>query len=135
MPLMSERNTLRRGEDLYELPVKADALIHQGALVVLSGGFAAPAHTGVGLIAMGRAEATVDNTDMPDGEQRISVRPGLYLWANSTGPDALTQADAGQIAYIVDDQTVAKTHAGNTRSLAGRVLSVDAHGVWVQTRL
>ena len=33
---------------------------------------------------------------------------------------------------MVDDQTVAKTNGGNTRSPAGIIDSVDADGVWIR---
>ena len=35
-------------------------------------------------------------------------------------------------AYIVDDQTVAKTNGSSTRSAAGTIVDVDAQGVWVR---
>ena len=44
----------------------------------------------------------------------------------------MTQADLGKSCYIVDDQTVAKTSGGATRSLAGKVVGVDVDGVWVE---
>ena len=38
----------------------------------------------------------------------------------------------GSDCYIVDDQTVAKTNGTNTRSVAGKIIAVDADGVWVK---
>ena len=43
----------------------------------------------------------------------------------------ITQAEIGDACYIVDDETVAKTSGGNTRSVAGEIVDVDDDGVWV----
>jgi hypothetical protein len=59
----------------------------------------------------------------------------VFRWENSANADLITQAEVGTDCYIVDDQTVAKTSATNTRSKAGRVVSVDDAGVWVATGL
>jgi hypothetical protein len=39
---------------------------------------------------------------------------------------------SGNDCYLVDDQTVAKTSATNTRSVAGKIVDVDSQGVWVK---
>jgi hypothetical protein len=45
----------------------------------------------------------------------------------------ITRAEIGDDCYIVDDSTVAKTNpGGNTRSVAGKIVDVDAKGVWVR---
>ncbi len=56
------------------------------------------------------------------------------IWlANSAGGDAIAAANVGQLCYAVDDQTVALTSNGSTRSVAGRVWDVDAtKGVLVE---
>ncbi|KAK0329991.1 hypothetical protein LTR94_034588, partial [Friedmanniomyces endolithicus] len=61
------------------------------------------------------------------------VKKGQFRWANSAAADAITRAEIGDPAYIVDDQTVAKTNGGATRSVAGTIRDVDAQGVWVET--
>ena len=43
-----------------------------------------------------------------------------------------TAADIQKDCYIVDDQTVAKTSGTNTRSVAGKVIEVEADGVFVR---
>ena len=45
--------------------------------------------------------------------------------------DAITLADIGNTAYIVDDSTVAKTDNSAARKAAGKIIDVDAAGVWV----
>lgn len=65
----------------------------------------------------------------------VQVRTGVFRFANSADTDEITLADVGADAWIVDDQTVAKTGAvvesNPTRSKAGRIVDVDTHGVWV----
>ena len=50
--------------------------------------------------------------------------------------DAIAQADVGKVCFIVDDQTVAKTNGGNTRSPAGIVDGMACRfgggNVWVR---
>jgi len=114
------------------LPVAANAKIYAGALVVLDGGYAAPGSTKTNLVALGRAAEQVDNTGGANGAQSVAVDRGVFRYANSAAGDALAKSDIGATAYIVDDQTVAKTSASNTRSAAGKVWDVDAAGVWVE---
>lgn len=110
--------------------VKATYKIFQGALVVLAGGYARPGHEAASLAAVGRAEETVDATSLADGVAKVKVRKGVFKWANKAD-DALTAADVGATAYVVDDLTVGKTATG--RSAAGKVFQVDADGVWIET--
>lgn len=134
MVALSGDRLVRRklGEGRWSFPVKAGAVIFSGALVVMDGAVAAPARTAVGLRTVGVAVDRVDNTGSADGARTVEVeRDAVFCFANSASTDALTRADINSVAYIVDDQTVAKTSGGNTRSAAGRVVDVDADGVWV----
>lgn len=98
----------------------------------LLAGLAVNGRTATGLMTVGIAEETVDNTNGPDGAVSIKVRRGeLWRFDNSAGADQITLADVGNDAYIVDDSTVAKTSATNTRSVAGKIRDVDAQGVWI----
>ena len=112
-------------------PVAAATTIFQGALVVMEGGVAKPGKTALSLVVLGIADETVDNSGGIAGAARVTTRRGIFRFAN-LGSDALTEADIGQDAYLVDDQTVAKTAATNTRSIAGKVIDVDAVGAWVR---
>ena len=135
--LTAVRNTKKWGSDAFpetiSLKVAAGVKIFKGSLVCIAAGFAAPGSTSANVIAIGRAEATVDNTSGLAGALNIDVRRGLFNWANSTGADLITQANVGQTAFVVDDQTVALTNAGGTRAKAGLILYVDQFGVWVET--
>lgn len=130
--LLADRNTPIRLAQGRNFPVAAGAKIWAGALVVLSGGNAAPGSAALNLIAVGRAEEMVDNAGGAAGAKRIEVSPGIFRWANSNAADAIALADIGSTCFVVDDQTVAKTNGGGTRSAAGTVFDVDAQGVWVR---
>jgi hypothetical protein len=132
--LTSARSTRKYSWDSIPYSVnvkmKGSTTIYQGGLVVLDGGYAEPGNTAAGLIAFGRAEETKTNAGA-DGAESILVSFGVFKWANSAGGDAVADADVGGLCYVVDDQTVMKTAAG--KSAAGRVIGVEADGVWVIT--
>jgi len=132
MPLNAPRDTIERGRDLLVLRVAAGAKIHAGALVALNAaGFAVPGALSATLKAAGRAEASIDNTGGADGAVSVTVKRGAFRFSNH-GADAVDQSSILDDCYIVDDATVAKTHAADSRSRAGKVLDVDVTGVWVE---
>ena len=130
--LTQDRNTPERAGADYKFPAAAGAKVFAGALVVLSAGNAAPGSTALNLVAVGRANARVDNTGGAAGDKWVKVSRGIFRFENSAAGDKITLADVGTKCFIVDDQTVAKTSGTNTRSVAGVVRDVDAQGVWVE---
>jgi hypothetical protein len=133
MALSARRTTILVGEPgpVRHYPVKANVKPIAGGLAVLSAGYAAPGTTALNLIALGMFEATVDNTGGANGALSVDVREGSYKWKNSAAGDQITQADVGKDVFIVDDETVAKTDGGGTRSRAGKCTKVDTEGVTV----
>ena len=135
--LTQERNTPQYGVDvipqLTNYPVAGGVIVYQGSIAVLTEGVATKGQPGAGFIALGRVEATVDNTTGAKGALRVPIRQGVFRWGNSTGADAISPNDVGSDCFIVDDQTLAKTNGGAARSRAGKVVLVDPDGgVWVQ---
>ena len=130
--LTTARNTPERTGEVFGFPVKAAVKPIQGGIAVLNAGYAAPGTTATGLVALGRFEETADNSAGSNGDLNVLVKRGVFKFANSSAGDLIAQADVGADCYIVDDQTVAKTSATNTRSAAGIIDSVDAQGVWVR---
>lgn len=130
--LTANRNTPRReSPDIEAHPLKGGVTIFQGALACLdAAGWAIPGQTGVGLKSVGIAQHR--QTAVIDGERKVTTRRGIFPLANSGAGDAITRADIGNPAYMVDDQTVAKTNGSGTRSVAGTIRDVDAQGVWVE---
>jgi hypothetical protein len=125
----------RRDAGCYSFPVAAAATIYAGALVCINAaGNAVPGSSVAGLLAIGRAEYQADNSLGIAGEINVDVRRGVYRWQNSSGGDAITEESLGEKCFVVDDQTVALTSDGGTRSVAGVIFDVDPYGVWVDTR-
>lgn len=128
------------------IPLKAAAVVFDGALVVLTGGYGKPGVTGLGLIAAGFADhrattagsvtgGATDGGICSNGSLAIRVRQGIGKLGNSASTDQIAQTDRGNLCYIVDDQTVAKTDGGGTRSVAGVIMGVDAAGVDVSVNM
>ena len=133
MPLTKDRNTQRRDGVQFNDPVAASTRIFAGSLVCLNAaGNAVPGSLSATLKARGVAQEQVDNRDGAAGDLRIESRRGEFQFANSASADEITRADIGNECFIVDDQTVAKTSATDTRSVAGIIRDVDAGGVWVE---
>lgn len=113
--------------------VAAAQKIYAGAIVMRNAsGYLVKGATATGLVGAGRAEGLVDNSAGLAGAVTVEFAPGVFRFENSSAADEITAADIGNVCYAVDDQTVAKTHATNTRSPAGTVEDVDAMGVWVR---
>lgn len=131
--LTQDRNTIRRDGHQLEPGVAANARIYAGAMAAINAaGFAVRASADATLKVIGMAEHRADNTGGADGDIRVRVRKGAYLYGNSAAGDAITLADVGSTCYVVDDQTVAKTNGAGARPAAGTVFDVDADGVWVK---
>lgn len=109
-------------------PVKAGVRIYRNAMVVLDAGFAAPGRTAAGLKARGVAAAEIDNTAGANGAVFCICDKGTFAMVND---GSVLRTHIGGTAYIVDDQTVAATDGGGTRSAAGQIADVDAAGVWI----
>lgn len=134
MALSAARNTPERADAMAmndERPM-AQTTIYQGGLVVLNAsGYLAPGSSALNLIAAGRAEETVANAGAA-GALTCKIRQGVFRFDNSTAGEAITVAEIGDDCFIVDDLKVQKTNGGGTLSRAGKVVDVDATGVWVR---
>lgn len=129
--LTAPRSATERSGQTSTTPVAAATKIWQGGIVVMEGGVSKPGKTGVGLVVLGLAEETVDNSSGAAGAKSVTSRRGCWRCANLAS-DPVTAADVGQDVYLVDDQTIAKTSGGATRSVAGKLIDVDAVGAWVR---
>lgn len=131
--LTSERNTPMRAGDTRVEPVAAAVKVFKGSLVMRNAaGFLTKGATALNGIGLGRAEQTVDNSAGAAGAATVEYRRGVFPFANSGGGDLIAQGDVGKLCWIVDDQTVAKTDGGGTRSRAGLIDGVEAGQVWVR---
>jgi hypothetical protein len=131
--LTTARTTKQREARTFARKVAGTKKIFEGALVCLNAtGYATPGAVATTLTADGIALSTVDNSAGADGDLIVETKKGTFQFFNSAAGDAITIADIGKTAYVVDDQTVAKTNGTNTRSAAGVIQDVDAQGVWVK---
>lgn len=133
MAALTEGRLIKEREgEIFSRAMAANAVVHLGALVCLSAtGYATPGAVATTLIADGVSREYMDNTGGADGAKRVQVKKGTFPFKNSAAGDAITIAEIGDNCFIVDDQTVAKTNGGATRSVAGKIVDVDAQGVWV----
>lgn len=131
--LTQDRQTPHRAARDFSFPVAATTKIYGGSIVCLtSTGYATKGATSTTLRAVGIADTAADNSSGANGDVRVKVKRGTFKFGNSAAGDQITLADVGASAYIVDDQTVAKTNGTNTRSAAGIIRDVEADGVWVE---
>lgn len=132
--ITTERDTQRRMGEEAAYPVLAATKVLAGTLAALTAaGYAQGGAVATTLKAVGVFEETADNTSGASGDIKAKVRrDGWYRFANSAAGDLITIADIGNSCYIVDNQTVAKTDGGATRSIAGKIRDVDATGVWIE---
>lgn len=134
--LTADRNTPQKEGEIIVLPAAAAKKFYAGALVALdAAGRATPGAAATTLKGLGRCEQAIDNSAGAAGAVSVEIRRGVFRFANSAAGDAITAVEIGADCYIVDDQTVAKTNGGTTRSVAGRIMDVDAQGVWVRLGL
>ena len=130
--LTQDRNTPRRVGEIFNAPVAATTKIYAGSLVCLNAsGYAVPGSVATTLVPVGRATAQVDNSSGSNGDMAIEIERGIFRFGNSASSDLIARTEIGSVAYIVDDQTVAKTNGTNTRSRAGFIVDVDSDGVWI----
>lgn len=119
--------------DDLDLPVAANKVIYQGALVCLnSSGYLEPMTAATGKIAAGVAmlnpnEDSLDTTGLSNGDKHCRVRQGVFGFVNS-GTDPVAQADVGKYCWGVDDQTIAKSSNSSARSKVGVIVEYIATG-------
>lgn len=131
--LAADRNTPEAMDGLRAGPVAASVTICKGALLVRdASGNVKPGVAETGSVGVGRAEERVDNSAGVAGAATVHFRAGVFRFANAAAADEIAAAEIGDVCYVVDDQTMAKTDDTGSRSPAGIVHDVDPQGVWVR---
>lgn len=130
--LTKGRTTPQRQGDFREEALSNVQVFTGGILMRLANGYLTKGATATGSVGVGVSYDDVDNSGGSAGDLRVRYRPGCFRFANSAGADEITIAEIGDVAYIVDDQTVAKTNGSSSRSPAGIIEDLDAQGVWVR---
>ena len=138
--LTAAYDTHEKPGEMIAYPIAANTTIFKGALVEIVGGYAQPAADTAGALFVGVAHQTKVNTaatpltggaGFAGAAGALSVRvhkEGSFLYNNA----AAVAGDVGQVAHVVDDNTV--TTAGTANNLpAGYVVEVpDASHVRVR---
>jgi len=133
MALTADRNTVARDGNQITLAVAAGTIIYAGALVARNAaGNAVPASNTAGLAVVGMAEAQVDNSAGAAGDLNVTVRRNRVFRFTNSGTSALTIADIGANAIVEADDIVAK--AATNSIVAGKIMDVDAGGVWIEVK-
>jgi hypothetical protein len=132
MALTKDRNTPSRAGQTFNYPL-SNVKVYAGSIgCINSSGYLTKGATATGLKCVGRINEQVDNSAGSAGDLNAEVENGIFRFANSADADAIALADVGNVCFIVDDQTVAKTSGSSTRSPAGIIEDVDTDGVWVR---
>lgn len=130
--LAKDRNTPARDARDFAIPTAASKTFYAGSLLCVdANGYGTPGATATTLKGLGRVKRQVTSTAVA-GADTVEYERGCFRFANSADADEITRADIGATAYVVDDQTVAKTNGTNTRSAAGIIRDVDDLGVWIE---
>lgn len=109
------------------LTIAASTLIYQGAVVAVNtSGYVVPGSATNTLKVIGWSRGRVDNSAGSAGALPVPICRKPIRLVNSASTDAITNADVGELCYLVDDQTVARTSGGGDRPVAGRVRHVHA---------
>lgn len=117
----------------FAMGLAASAHVYQGSMVALNqAGNLVPASADASLHVVGVSEDDVDNSSGAAGALTCAPRKGVFYLTNSSSTDAITDADIGRFAYVVDDNTVARTSNGGARPIAGVIAGVDSFGVAVE---
>lgn len=129
----SDRNTKARPGQRRAFGMAANTYIPSGVIVCLNAaGNLVNGSTSATLVCVGVSVARYDNSTGAAGAIKGEADRGVWgPFANSAAADQVALADIGNDCFIVDNQTVAKTNGGATRSVAGKVHDVTPEGVWV----
>lgn len=131
MPLTHDRDTPMRATDLLVVPVMANTQIWAGSMVAAnSSGLAVPGAIAPDLIYLGRAEHSIDNRGMQAAAKTVVVRRNHAFQWDQDG--SIDQSHLFQLAYILDDHTVAVGDRSKTHSVAGRIVGIEPRGVWIE---
>lgn len=130
--LSADRNTPKTTDLVKVGPLLASVVIFGGAIVMRNAaGYLTKGQTATGLFGVGVSRERKTG-GASNGAETLRYEPGIWRFANSSSTDAITIAEVGDVCFVVDDQTVAKTDGSGTRSAAGFIEAVDSQGVWVR---
>ncbi len=142
MALSADIQTLRVGAEGTSEPIAAPlgsaVTVYSGSIALLRSGYlanaATPQATDVPLGIIGNptggtyvktGPGIVGNGSQGASGVWIDCLTGTFLLASGTGADAITEANAGANAYVINESTVGLTSGSATRPVAGVILPID----------
>lgn len=133
--LTQDKNIARRDGMRLSYPVASSVTLYAGAMVALNNnGYAVPAgHASAHSDIVGIAAKRVQSQSR-DGAEHITVERGVFMFDNDSNASHRVSANhIGKQVYALDDQTVTRNHASNSRKIVGKVLMIDdeSQNVWV----
>lgn len=130
-------NTEYRDGILIPIPLAAVSIVLMGTFAVVGADGYAVASADVGATdqtCLGIWENDAENLGAAGASHGVVRRNKHFLVANSV-TDPVTQTDLGQLVYIADNQTVAKTDNSGVLPVAGTFMGFDLEyptHVWVE---
>lgn len=139
MALSNNRNTLERAmphATRHERLAASSKEFYIGQLVGIdtsvAGSPVSPAVAGdLTFQVCGRCEQRL--TTGANNTKTVKFKSGCFYWASGGTFEAIDADDIGEVAYVVDDQTVGISGATGANAIAGRIYDVDSYGVAVNT--
>nr|HAT2259592.1 hypothetical protein [Citrobacter freundii] len=127
-----DRHTPHKDGELFAVPVAASTELFGGHIIAANAaGFAVAGSATAANTTLGICDGWVDNSAGTAGDADVLVRRGKAWFLANSSADPVTQAEVGKECYVADSQTVAKTSDTDARPVAGKVLGIEAGGVWV----
>ncbi len=130
-------NTAYRDGILFPVSLAAAAVVFMGTFAVVGADGFAVDSADVGAAdqtCIGIWENDAENLGAAGTAHGVVRRNKHFLVANSS-TDPVTQADMGQLVYIQDNQTIAKTDNSGVLPVAGAFMGFDLENpsyVWVE---
>lgn len=127
-----DRHTPHKDGELFAVPVAASTELFGGHIIAANAaGLAVAGSATAANTTLGICDGWVDNSAGTAGDADVLVRRGKAWFLANSSADPVTQAEIGKECYVADSQTVAKTSDTDARPVAGKVLGIEADGVWV----
>lgn len=120
--LADDRNVARKEGELVDYDVVQSDIVYKGSLVsATTGGYAQPASDSNQDLFLGVAAEKADNSSGSNGDIQVRIwKKGTFEFVMS----GAAQANIGDPAYVVDDQTVATTTTNGI--LAGYIVGIES---------
>jgi hypothetical protein len=109
-------------------PAAASITFYEGSILMTNaGGYVTVGATATGQFVRGIC-TTAKVSPASNGAVEVGWEEGDFELESGTAGDAITVANIGDTAWIIDDNTVGATNGGATRSEAGKIVAISPNG-------